>query len=94
MKCAQERKELINDIQMMLDNIMKAFMPAMKMPVLLVPCPKCSILHITLDEVSSGNTIFCSASSETNQLSGYYRDLLLTGLDDSTTGAGKEICSY
>ncbi|XP_065890274.1 uncharacterized protein [Dysidea avara] len=89
--CAEERKELISDIKMMLDKIMKVFMPAVKKrPVLLVPCPKCTKLHITLDEVYYGNTIFCSASGETDQLVGYYRDLLSTGLDDSTTVAGIE----
>ena len=88
--CAEERKELISDIKMMLDKIMKVFMPAVKKrPVLLVPCPKCTKLHITLDEVYYGNTIFCSASGETDQLVGYYRDLLSTGLDDSTTVAGE-----
>jgi len=89
MDSADERKELIYDIKMMLDDIMKAFMPAVKKrPALLVPCPKCPKLHITLDEVDCGNTIFCSSSGETNQLSGYYSDLLSTGLNDSTTGTG------
>jgi len=93
MECAEVRKELIYDIKMMLDDIMKAFMPAVKKrPVLLVPCPKCPKLHITLDEVCCGNTIFCSASGETNHLSGYYSDLLSTRLDYGSTGVGKVIC--
>ena len=62
---AKERMELIDDISRILDNIMKVFMPAVKTrPMLLVSCPKCSTLHITLDELCSGNTIFCPESGD------------------------------
>ena len=40
-------------------------------------------------EVFSGDTIFCTASSETTQLSGHYTDLLPTGLCDPTALASK-----
>jgi len=88
--CAQERKELVDDIKMMLDNIMKVFMPAVKKrPVLLVPCPKCPKLHITLDEVCCGNTIFCSATGVTEQFSGHYCDVLLPVELNDGFGASK-----
>ena len=55
----KERRDLINDITKSLDDIMKVFMPATKeRPSLLVPCKFCSVLHITLDMTSSGNTIY------------------------------------
>ncbi|XP_065887012.1 uncharacterized protein [Dysidea avara] len=84
-KSSEERKELIDDIARILDDIMKVFMPAVKKtPVLLVPCPKCPTLHITVDEVCSGHTIFCTASGITVPLRGYYGDLLPHGSHNST----------
>ncbi|XP_065914951.1 uncharacterized protein [Dysidea avara] len=80
--CVQERQELINDITKLLIHIMDVFMPAGKKPVPLVPCSKCPILHITLSELCSGGTIFCTTSGETTPLSGHYSDLLPTGLSD------------
>jgi len=74
-KSGEERRELI-------DGIM--FMPAVnKRPVLLVPCPT---LHITVDEVCSGDIIFCA-----EPLHGYYRDLLPHGSHDPTTLPGEVI---
>ncbi|XP_065891851.1 uncharacterized protein [Dysidea avara] len=52
--CCEERRKLIDDITTLLGDIMKVFMPAAKRPALLVPCPKCSTLHITLDAVCRG----------------------------------------
>ena len=68
---------------------MKVFMPTVKKrPVLLVPCPNCPTLHITLDEVCSGNTIFCTAP-----LCRYYGDLLPHESHDLTTLPGEIIIS-
>ena len=89
-KSSEERKELIDDIARILDDIMKVFMPAVKKtPVLLVPCPKCPTLHITVDEVCSGHTIFCTASGITVPLRGYYGDLLPHGSHNSTALSGE-----
>ena len=61
----QERKELIDNISQMLDNIMKLFMPAVhSRPTVLLCCPLCSTLHITQDQVCSGNTIYCANASD------------------------------
>ena len=60
----RERKELIDDVTQLLDDIMKVFMPEVKKPKLIVPCPLCPILHITLSEVFTGNTIFCARSDD------------------------------
>ena len=69
----KERRDLINDITKSLDDIMKVFMPAIKdRPSLLVPCKFCSVLHITLDMISSGNTIYCAIAND--QRLGYYSD--------------------
>ena len=55
-----ERNKLIDDISQQLDNIMKLFMPAVdNRPTVMFPCPLCSTLHITLEEVHNGSTIFC-----------------------------------
>ena len=58
-RSVEERRELIDDVTQLLDDIMKVFMREVKKPTLMVPCPLCPILHITLSEVSTGHTIFC-----------------------------------
>ena len=85
-----ERRELIDDVTQLLDDIMKVFMPEVKKPTLLVPCPFCSILHITLSEVSTGDTIFCpGVSGDTSLPFGYYSDLSPSESDDLTLITGK-----
>ena len=59
-----ERKELIDDVTQLLNDIMEVFMPEVKKPTLMVPCPLCPLLHITLSEVSTGDTIFCPLSDD------------------------------
>ena len=77
-RSVKERRELIDDMTQLLDNIMKVFMREVKKPTLMVPCPLCPILHITLSEVSTGRTIFCPQCddaplhSASDQLSGDY----------------------
>jgi len=74
---AQERRELINDITKLLDDILKEFLPTMKKhPIRLVPCPHCPILHVTLNDISTGNSIFCATSNDTRLPYNYYDDLL------------------
>ena len=90
MNSCEERGELIKDITTLLDDIMKVFMPAAKKPVLLVSCPKCSTLHITLDAVRRGNAIFCAASGDADLPPGYYGDLLNASVD-LTTPSGEVI---
>ena len=79
-KCIQERAKLIENITKMLNDIMRVFMPAAKRPVLFIPCPLCSTLHITLKQLCEGYTIFCPLSGDDSVVHGYYRDLLLCGL--------------
>lgn len=71
----RERKKLIDDMEFLLDDIMKVFMPATKKPALFVPCSLCSTLHIPLDDVHRDRTIFCPNSNDTPLSSGYYQDL-------------------
>lgn len=81
-KCIHERSELIENVTKMLNSIMKVFMPAAKRPVLFIPCPLCSTLHITLKQLYEGYTMFCPLSGDDSVLHGYYSDLLpntLTG---------------
>jgi len=86
-KSGEERKQLIDDISKLLDDIMKVFMPAVKKrPVLLVPCPNCSTLHITLQETCSGKAIFCSKADDIELPPGYYSDLLNYGQHDTLPG--------
>ena len=78
-----ERNELIDNISQQLDNIMKLFMPAVQnRPVVLLPCPLCDplhdTLHITLEEVRNGNTIFCANNSDTAVDPKYFGNLLST----------------
>ena len=75
-KCIQERAELIDDVAKLLNEIMKVFMPAAKRPALFVPCPLCSIIHITLKQVYDGKSVFCPLSGEDSVLYNYYSDLL------------------
>ena len=67
----------LDDITRLLDDIMKVFMSAVKKrPVLLVPCPNCPTLHINLDEVCTGKSIFCSCKAgDVKVPHGYYGDL-------------------
>ena len=85
MRSARERRELIDDVTQLLDDIMKVFMREVKKPTLMVPCPFCPTLHITLSEVPTGDTIYCPQSSgdaETPQ--GYYGDLTPLASGDTT----------
>lgn len=89
-KSGEDRRELIKDITKLLDDIMKMFMPAAKRPVLLVPCPDCPMLHITLDEVCRGTTIFCSIEDGDVDLPpDYYGDLLPHRSHSPTTLQGE-----
>ena len=71
----QERKELIDDVTRLLDDVMKVFMRAAKRPILFVPCPLCPTLHVLLSDVCSCDTIFCPHSNDTALPTGYYSDL-------------------
>ena len=88
----RERRELIDDMTQLLGDIMRVFMPEVKKPTLVVPCPLCPILHITLSEVSTGDTIFCPQSCDAPLPSGYYGDLTISKLDDPipTIGEGNK----
>ena len=87
-----ERKDLIKGITKLLDDIMKVFMPATKeRPSLLIPCAFCPSLHIPLDNICSGKTIFCPNANDKSLPNGYYSDLFQGGLNDATTIAGKII---
>ena len=80
----RERRELIDDVTQLLDDIMKVFMSEVKKPTLRVPCPLCPTLHITLSEVSTGNTIYCPRSDDAALPSGYYGDLSPSESGDPT----------
>ena len=86
----RERRELIEDVTQLLDDIMKVFMPEVKKPTLMVPCPLCSILHITLNEVSTGDTIFCPRSGDAPLSSGYYGEFIPLRSDNPTPTTGKD----
>ena len=73
----RERRDLIDDVNHFLDDIMKVIMPATKeRPSLLIPCPHCPELHISLDDVCSDKIICCPHAGDKELPSGYYRDLL------------------
>ena len=82
----KERRDLINDITKILDDIMKMFMPATKeRPSLLIPCPFCSVLHVSLNDACSAKTMFCPFTDDDKPLPrDYYRDLLQSRLADVT----------
>ena len=81
----KERRELIDDVTRLLDNVMKVFMPAAKRPILFVPCPLCRTLHVLWSDVCSGDTIFCSRSNDTALPTGYYSDLSAGNLSMMST---------
>ena len=86
-----ERRNLIDDITKLLDDIMKVFMPATKeRPSLLIPCPFCPKLHIPLDDACSGKAIFCPNDDDKPLPFGYYSDLLQGRVVDTDT-AGKVV---
>ena len=88
----EERRNLIRDVVNLLDDIMTFFMPATKeRPSLLIPCPFCPVLHILLDDASSGKTIFCPNADDESLPHGYYSDLLQGSLTDATAITGKII---
>ena len=71
----EERRELIDDVTRLLDDVMKVFMPAAKRPIPFVPCPLCPTLHVLLSDVCSGDTIFCPHSNDAAIPTGYYSNL-------------------
>ena len=75
-RSVEERRELIDNVTQLLDDIMKVFMREVKKPTLMVPCPLCPILHITLSEVSTGHTVFCPQSDDAPLPLDYYADLI------------------
>lgn len=91
----REREELINDVTKLLDDVMKIFMPSAKRPILFVPCPLCPTLHVSLNDVHSGDTIFCPLSNDTALRTGYYSDLSTSNLSVISTkhkmSTGKDI---
>ena len=93
---AEERRNLINCLTTLLDDIMNVFMPATKKrPSLLIPCPFCPILHIPLVDACSGKAIFCPNDNDKSLPCGYYSDLLEGGLVDAANTAGKvAVTSY
>ena len=85
----EERKNLIDDINNILHDIVKMFMPAEKeAPLLRIPCPLCSKLHIRLDQASSGKAIFCINAGDKRLPHGYYSELLQNRTVDSTNAPG------
>ena len=94
-KHVEERRKLIKDIIKLLNDIMKVFMPATKETLsILIPCPHCSCLHISLADAYSGKDIFCSNSINGIPLSlrfGYYKDLLQGELADAAAIAGEVV---
>ena len=84
----EERRHLIRDIEIFLDDIMKVLMPTKKRndrPKLMVPCKHCSELpcselHITYDDVCSGKIIMCPNENDINLPRGYYSEFSLAGL--------------
>ena len=96
----EERRELIDDVTQLLDDIMKVFMREVKKPTLMIPCLLCPILHITLSEVFTGHTVFCAQSNDAPLPLDYYGDLTPSRLInpvltkyDSVPTAGKIIIS-
>ena len=88
MRSVRQRRELIDDVTQLLKEIMMVFMREVKKLTLMVPCPLCPILHITLSEVTTGDTIFCPRSDDDHKLSlGYYGDLTPSGSGDPTVDA-------
>lgn len=83
-KCLQERGELIDTVTEQLKDIMKVFMPAAMKPNRFVPCPLCSTLHITLEQVENPNTIFCPNTDSDEALENYYYDLRPKDLTSKT----------
>ena len=87
----RERRELIDHVTQLLDDIMKVFMPEVKKPMIIVPCPLCPILHITLSEVSSGDTIFCAQSGDARLPPCYYDDIVASPSDDPSHTTGEVV---
>ena len=86
---AQERRELIDDITRLLDDILDELTPtAKKCPERFVPCPYCPTIHVTLSDISRNNDIFCAHANDTRLPNNYYYDLLP---DSPTTSTSEKI---
>ena len=86
----RERRELIDDVTHLLGDIMKVFMPEVKKPTLMVPCPLCPILHVTLNDVSTGDTIFYARSGDSSLPAGYYSEVVSSKSTHCTLIASKD----
>ena len=86
----KERRKLIDDVTHLLHDITKIFLPEVKKPTLMVPCLLCPILHITLSDVYTGDTIFCARSGDSSLPAGYYSELVLSKSTYCTLTAGED----
>ena len=75
----------------MMDDIMKLFMPTVsERAAILFHCPLCTTLHITMDEVCSGSTIYCAKSSSDDAVPPeFYCNLLPKGNLTFVTSSSK-----
>ena len=88
----EERRSLINDVENLLHEIMKLFMPAtMEWPVLMVPCTLCPKLHILLEDVCNCKKIFCPNFDDNKLPDDYYYELLQGGVTSSNITAGEVV---
>ena len=91
----EERRNLIDGVTKLLDDIMKVFIPATKeRPSLLIPCSLCPKLHIPLGDACSGKAIFCPNANDVSLPHGYYSDLLQSRVTDTSIKAGKKVVTY
>ena len=90
----EERRNLINDVENLLHELIKLFMPAKatttEWPVLMVPCTLCPKLHILLEDVRNCKKVFCPNFDDNKLPDDYYYELQ-GGVTSCNITAGKVV---
>ena len=71
-KSAENRKQLIDYFQTMLEKICHDLIPASSKPIPYIQCPHCDKVHLKLMNALEGHTLLCSMIPIPQ---GYYQDL-------------------
>ena len=68
--------ELISDVKTSIDELMKEVMTSAvkEFPVkCYLPCPRCEVLHVTLEKATQTSSVFCPTTSQYADMKKYHK---------------------